>query len=334
MDGFTKFVEAIPMANQEAATVARALVEHVVVRYGTPIQILTDQGTNFDGNLFRELCRMLDVDKVRTSSYHPSGNGLIERFHRTLNAMLGKVISDHQRDWDEFLPFVMAAYRASPHEATGYTPNFLMFGRETRAPLDLLYGKPSDGGGRAGNYGDFAQKLEETLESAYRLVREQLRTAAERQKHSYDLRIRPVAFNDGARVLYYTPRRYRGKSPKWQRMYTGPFVVVKRCGLVNYLIQKKPGSRPFVVHVDKLRRFYDGDQPEPGSALSLAPSEVILRPSHALSGVRHQSAERPQKTDDGTEPGEGSILSPPASTGDVNDGRPKRAIRRPARFLQ
>ena len=91
MDGFTKFVEAIPMANQEATSVARALVENVIVRYGAPLQILTDQGTNFEGNLFRELCRLLGIDKVRTSSYHPSCNGLIERFHRTMNAMLGKV---------------------------------------------------------------------------------------------------------------------------------------------------------------------------------------------------------------------------------------------------
>src|SRR6218665_1389775 len=85
MDNFTKFVEAIPIANQEATTVAKALVETVIARYGAPLQILTDQGTNFEGNLFQELCRLLGIDKVRTSSYPPSGNGLIERFHRTLN---------------------------------------------------------------------------------------------------------------------------------------------------------------------------------------------------------------------------------------------------------
>ena len=144
MDNFTKFVEAIPMINQEAISVARALVDNVIVRYGAPLQILTDQGTNFEGDLFRGLCKLLGIDKVRTSSYHPSGNGLIERFHRTLNAMLGKVVSSHQRDWDEFLPQVLAAYRASSHESTGFSPNLLMFGRETRAPLDLVYGRPPD----------------------------------------------------------------------------------------------------------------------------------------------------------------------------------------------
>ena len=142
MDNFSKFVEAVPLSNQEASTVAKALVETVIVRYGVPLQILTDQGTNFESNLFKEMCRLLEIDKVRTTSYHPRCNGLIERFHRTLNAMLAKVVSTHQRDWDEMLPYVMAAYRASNHEVTGFSPNYLVFGRENRAPLDVVFGLP------------------------------------------------------------------------------------------------------------------------------------------------------------------------------------------------
>ena len=253
MDNFTKFVEAIPMANQEATSVARALVENVIVRYGAPLQILTDQGTNFEGNLFKELCRLLGIDKVRTSSYHPSGNGLIERFHRTLNAMLGKVVSSHQRDWDDFLPHVLSAYRASLHETTGYTPNYLMFGRETRAPLDLVYGMPPDSAHRLSSYTSYVQDFAERMETAYRLVREHLQVAAERRKRAYDLRVRPAEFSPGDLVWYFTPRRYKGRSPKWEKMYTGPFTVEKRCGLLNYKLRRTANSRPLVVHVDKLR---------------------------------------------------------------------------------
>ena len=103
------------MANQEATTVARALVENVIVRYGAQIQILSDQGTNFDGQVFREVCRLLNVDKLRTSSYRPSTNGMIEKFHRTLNSMIEKLVSLHQPNWCEILPFVLSAYRASVH---------------------------------------------------------------------------------------------------------------------------------------------------------------------------------------------------------------------------
>jgi len=67
---------------------------------------------------------------------------MVDRFHRTLNSMLGKVICDLQRDWDERLPLVLAAYRASSHNSTGYSPNQLFLGREVRMPLDSIMGSP------------------------------------------------------------------------------------------------------------------------------------------------------------------------------------------------
>lgn len=241
------------MSNQEASTVARALVETVVVRYGVPLQILTDQGKNFEGTLFKEMCRLLDIDKVRTTSYHPRCNGMIERFHRTLNTMLGKVVSTHQRDWDEFLPYVMAANRASNHEVTGFSPNYLIFGRENRAPLDIVFGQPESPGGERITYADYAAGLEERFEVAYRLMRESLGRAAERRKRRYDLRVRPLQFRAGQWVWYLTPRRFVGRSPKWGRQYTGPFMVVRACGPVDYLLQRSPKAKVFVAHVDKLR---------------------------------------------------------------------------------
>ena len=84
--------------------------------------------------------------------------------------MLGKVVSSNQRDWDESLPHVLAAYRASLHETTGFSPNYLTFGRETRAPLDLVYGSPPSADPGAGTYASYVQDFAERMESAYRLV--------------------------------------------------------------------------------------------------------------------------------------------------------------------
>ena len=88
MDQFSKFVEAVALPNQEARTVAKALMDHWIARYGVPRQVLSDRGTNFERKLFRELCILLGTDKVRTSSYKASTNGMIERWHRTLNSIL------------------------------------------------------------------------------------------------------------------------------------------------------------------------------------------------------------------------------------------------------
>ena len=97
-----------------------------------------------DGHLTQEICRLLDIDKQHASFYHPETNSVAERFYGTLNAMMGKVVSDSQKDWDLQLPFVMAAYRSTVHASTNFTPNYLMMAREVRAPVDLVFGTPVD----------------------------------------------------------------------------------------------------------------------------------------------------------------------------------------------
>ena len=82
----------------------------------------------------------MQIDKLHTSAYHPACNAQIERQHRTLNTILGKVVSEHQTDWDEMLPYVAAALMASPSESSGYSANLLMLGREVNTPADIVYG--------------------------------------------------------------------------------------------------------------------------------------------------------------------------------------------------
>ena len=105
---------------------------------------MTDQGRKFESELFLELTKWLEIDKLRTTAYQPSTNGPVERFHRTWNSMLGKVVNEAQRNWDDKLPALLAAYRASPRESTEFTPNRLFLGREVRMPLDLLLDLPKE----------------------------------------------------------------------------------------------------------------------------------------------------------------------------------------------
>jgi len=119
VDHFSKWAETIPIRNHTAPTVAKALMVHVFTKFGAPRQLLTDCGPEFESLLFSELMKWMEIDKVRTTAYKPSTNDAVERLHRTLNSMLGKVVKDSQRDWDDRLPYVMAAYRASPLSPRG-----------------------------------------------------------------------------------------------------------------------------------------------------------------------------------------------------------------------
>ena len=131
-DYFTKWVEAYPLANQEAVTVAEVLVWEFVCQFGASLILHSDQGRNFESAVFTEMCSMLGITKTRTTPLHPQSNGMVEWFNCTLEAQLSKLVEDHQQDWDSHLPLLLVAYRTAVHEATGCTPASLMLGRDPR----------------------------------------------------------------------------------------------------------------------------------------------------------------------------------------------------------
>jgi hypothetical protein len=128
-DYFTKWTEAFPIRNQEATTVADVLVKEVVSRFGVPLVLHSDQGRNFESTVFAEMCRLLGIEKTRTTPLHPQSDGMVERFNRTLEAQLSKFVSENQKDWDHHLRLLMMAYRTSVHDTTGETPAMMMMGR-------------------------------------------------------------------------------------------------------------------------------------------------------------------------------------------------------------
>jgi transposase InsO family protein len=195
VDFFSKYAFAFPIRNHEAHTVADKLMDNVFTLVGVPRQILSDQGPEFESSLMKELCTILNIQKLRTSAYKPSTNSQAERFHKSLNTIMAKLVSDNQRDWCKRLPYAIAAYNSTVHSATGYTPNYIIFGRESRAPVDLTLGTPEEV--RPLSTNEFVEKKTEVMEDTYRLVRINLQKAANVAKDRYDLKVKPKEINPG-----------------------------------------------------------------------------------------------------------------------------------------
>ena len=138
-DYFTRWMEAYAIPNQEAKTIANKLVNELFCRFSPPEQLHSDQGKQFESDLLKEICKLLHVEKTRTTPYHPQCDGLIERFNRTLLSMLATSVKDNPFDWEKQLPKVCMAYNTSVQSSTGYTPFYLMFGRQARIPIDLMF---------------------------------------------------------------------------------------------------------------------------------------------------------------------------------------------------
>ena len=261
IDHFSKWADAFPVPNHTASTVSRVLYNRVFVYFGCPLRILSDQGPEFESHLFQDLCQSMEIEKIRTTPYKPSTNGMVERYHRTLNTILAKTIASNQRDWCEKVPIAAAAYRASTHEATGFSPNYLVLGRENRMPIDLVLGMPTNADTNRSCLDDSVEHRQEMIQETYTIVREHLERAANRRKKYYDIRVRNTDTTVGTWVWYLYPRRRTGLSPKWQNYYTGPYLIVRIIQPNNLVIQKSKRSKQFVVHRDKVKVFC-GDAPK------------------------------------------------------------------------
>jgi len=174
--------------------------------------------------------------------------------------MLGKVVSENQRDWDNHVAYVLAAYNATEHSATGYSPNMLVYGRELRFPNELMYTDVDECETMAVSSIDFVAERQELFKKAFAIAREMLGNTAERSKKRLDMQVKTTAYDVGDWVYYFCPRHRVGRSPKWQRFYSGPFLVVEKLGAVNLRIQKSPRANAIIVHLDKVKHCM-GDTP-------------------------------------------------------------------------
>ena len=110
MDYFTKWPEVYAITNQEASTLADALVTNFFCCFGVLLELQSDQGRNFESRLMQEILVWLRVNKTRTTPLHPQSDGMVERYVKTIEEYFRKVVSTHQRDWNERLPIFLLAY--------------------------------------------------------------------------------------------------------------------------------------------------------------------------------------------------------------------------------
>ena len=183
------------MKNMETPTIVDILIQHVICQWGVPLFIHSDRGTQFESDLFQQLCSCLGITKTKTTAYRPQSDGMVERMNRTIEEMLSKYVAENQRDWDKYLPLVLSAYRTSTHYSTGFSPALLFLGREPKLPVDLLMGyPPQDESYEPPNYQEYVDKLVDKMHKVHELTRDKLLVASNHQKKNYDHRKNRIDF--------------------------------------------------------------------------------------------------------------------------------------------
>lgn len=235
IDRFSRWPEAIPLKDMTADTVATAFFNTWVSRYGAPKTITTDQGSQFESELFKALTNMLGSKRIRTSPYHPAANGLIERWHRSLKAAL---MCQQTAAWTEILPTVLLGLRTSFKEDLNASAAELLFGTSLRIPGEFLTDLTNES---PVNPQIFIEKFREHI----RAIRPQ--QTAIHAKH------RIFRLKDLYTCTHVFLRNDTVKRPL-EPPYSGPHQVIKR--LDDQIFVIKVGEKETTISTERLKPAY------------------------------------------------------------------------------
>ena len=249
----SRWPEAIPLRTVTAEDVAEGMFA-VFARTGIPLQVLTDQGPQFMSALVKSMCQQLKVDNIRTAPYHPECNGMIERMHGTLNSMLTKARS-LGLDWVRQLPFALFAMRSAPNRDTGLSPFQLVYGRQVRSPLDVLYEGWVDVEYEEFDVEVWSDWLGKRMKVWSEVAREKGLEASAARKQHFDRKAVTRVLKPGDKVLCRIP----GMIKKLRESWKGPYTVRKKLNDVDYLVEVRKGKTK-VMHINNLKLFKEREE--------------------------------------------------------------------------
>ena len=225
-DHFTRYDQVFVTRTQMAQmTVAKTPWDKFIVHYGLPKKILTDQGHNFESQLVADLCELMGVQKIWTSPYHLQTNGQCERFNSTLINMLGTLPKEKKSEWKNHVGTLVHVYNCTHNSAIGFSPYYLMFGRQPRLPVDVALGLAPHTITEP-NTTKFVQKLREQNKWAHEKVEAFQAKEAKRHKRNYNKKGRAAALEVGDTVLVCVTT-FKGQHKMQDRWENGEYVVEK-----------------------------------------------------------------------------------------------------------
>jgi len=305
VDHYSGWPEAFPLPDKSAENVAHVVIDEVVPRFGCPLQVVTDNGTENENKVMRETLKTLNIDHVTTSFYHPEANAKVERFHRTLHDILAKKLKDDLSTWDMYLNQALSAVRTSVSESTGFSPYYLLYSRDPVLPIDNVL-KP-----RRKYMGEEAHKIAlQEQHKAFAVVQNKLKKEKKRQKEYANKNRKLVELQVGDPVYLKKHQRKSKLENKWTPYYR----VVEKLSPLTYLIRSQLDGSTTKSHIKHLRLAAIGDWE--------IPKDNLERPIRKAAFVVPPSSSESDSSDDNDE----------SQTDDAKDDEP--LARRVRRFRQ
>jgi hypothetical protein len=273
MDICSKWPMAYPQKTKGFKESAQNIYRRMICQHGCPKRFLTDIDGAFTSGLAKDLAKRMGILKVETTRWHPAGNGVLERWHRYMNATLTQFINKKKNNWDDCIDAVLFAYRISVQESTQVSPFKFLYGRDPILPMDILLGLDDDSGARTRD-GHWGNTVMTNLKEIWKEARQsQLKSIARNQEWLEARQTKGfLRYETGDWVMMWDPEKpkkipggggkYYKMPAKFQEKWTGPYRISTQATDVNYMLavpdkKKKGGSMR--VHIDIIRPYFPWD---------------------------------------------------------------------------
>ncbi|XP_046678255.1 uncharacterized protein LOC124366050 [Homalodisca vitripennis] len=258
VDNFSKYTLLFPLRAATAKSVAKHLEEDVFLIYGVPDFVIFDNGSEFIGPPIRNLMQEYKAKTIFTPRHHPQANPT-ERINRTIGNMLRSYVKENHRHWDAKISQIGCALRTGVNEATGFSPVFLMFGREIALAGEGSGNLHEEDLPRCADV-DLHQQRLRRLREVFIEVKSRMRKAFEKNTEKYNLRRREQQFQEGQRVWkrnFALSDAASFKSAKLFPKFVGPFIIKKKLSSGTYTLQTTEGKDIGNWHTADLKPYLD-----------------------------------------------------------------------------
>jgi hypothetical protein len=293
IDHFTKYIESMATNSFSAEITADFILKNIICRHGMVESILSDRGVNFESEIVGNLCKLLGIEKLRTTAYHAAGDGITERPFKTIKPCIAKFVNDSHSDWDRILPMATSAYNNSYHSTIKMSPHEALYHTKPVLISDIVLNNVSQEVSNSTHVYNFVKSLQSRAQSINQFINNQTAAARDKQKQYYDRFVKNKAvYQVGDMVTIINYRTRLGKNKSYEPKHLGPYTITKQLGDLTYRLES-PKLRPETVHYNRLHRYNSranvtvGKEQQPASLLvsrqptSVKKNQLITeQPSH------------------------------------------------------
>ena len=319
-DIFSKYIAAVALRDQTAKSIVRAFSNNWIYAHGNPYYLLSDQGSNVDGDTVRTFCDEFGIEKRRSSAYHSQGNGFAERNIRSIKDVLRAVLLQRrlkQSKWRKLLPELVFALNCSESKAINCTPYKVVFGRAPVLPIDIRFDVDQDT--RVNDVVSPAEYFDErsfVLQDMFNAVIQELQLSKLKMVRQYNRNLRVIDYKEGDRVLMKVKHYKTGENRKLAPRRGGPWIVLEKLpNGVNFKVRNLSSNETKVVHHDRLSPFRETNT---GALKRQHPVEENQEGEQSLNSDSEVESDSEGESDSDTEAHDGSSVYDPSSDGSAS----------------